>query len=328
MIAEIGQAHDGSLGIVHSYIDAISKTGVDAIKFQTHIAEAESSKFEPFRVNFSYQDKSRFDYWTRMEFDLNEWIGIKKHCDEVGLDFISSPFSQSAVDLLEKVNVTKYKIGSGEVNNILMLEKIVKTQKEIILSSGMSSVKELSETVNFLKKKSATFSILQCTTKYPTKPTEWGLNYIEIFKKNFGVPVGYSDHSGEIFSSLAAAALGAEILEFHAVFDKRMFGPDSLASLSINEISSLVKGARKITDSINSPLDKDKNLDQGLKQIFEKSLSVNKDMKKGRVIEFDDLETKKPKGFGIDANKYKDVINRKINKNLKKWDFLNYDDFD
>ena len=107
-----------------------------------------------------------------------------------------------------------------------------------------------------------------------------------------------------------------------------MFGPDSLASLSINEISSLVKGARKITDSINSPLDKDKNLDQGLKQIFEKSLSVNKDMKKGRVIEFDDLETKKPKGFGIDANKYKDVINRKINKNLKKWDFLNYDDFD
>ena len=328
IIAEIGQAHDGSLGILHSYIDAISKTGVDAIKFQTHIAEAESSKFEPFRVNFSYQDKSRFDYWTRMEFDLNEWIGIKKHCDEVGLDFISSPFSQCAVDLLEKVNVTKYKIGSGEVNNFLMLEKIVKTQKEIILSSGMSSVKELSETVNFLKKKSANFSILQCTTKYPTKPTEWGLHYIEILKKNFGVPVGYSDHSGEIFSSLAAAALGAEILEFHAVFDKRMFGPDSLASLTINEITSLVKGARKITDSINSPSDKDSNVNQELKQIFEKSLSVNKDMKKGRVIEFDDLEAKKPKGFGIDANKYKDVINRKINKNLKKWDFLNYDDFD
>ena len=328
IIAEIGQAHDGSLGILHSYIDAISKTGVDAIKFQTHIAEAESSKFEPFRVNFSYQDKSRFDYWTRMEFDLNEWIGIKKHCDEVGLDFISSPFSQCAVDLLEKVNVTKYKIGSGEVNNFLMLEKIVKTQKEIILSSGMSSVKELSETVNFLKKKSANFSILQCTTKYPTKPTEWGLHYIEILKKNFGVPVGYSDHSGEIFSSLAAAALGAEILEFHAVFDKRMFGPDSLASLTINEITSLVKGARKITDSINSPSDKDSNVNQELKQIFEKSLSVNKDMKKGRVIEFDDLEAKKPKGFGIDANKYKDVINRNINKNLKKWDFLNYDDFD
>lgn len=328
IIAEIGQAHDGSLGILHSYIDAISKTGVDAIKFQTHVAEAESSKFEPFRVNFSYQDKSRFDYWTRMEFDLNEWIGIKKHCDEVGLDFISSPFSQCAVDLLEKVNVTKYKIGSGEVNNFLMLEKIVKTQKEIILSSGMSSVKELSETVNFLKKKSANFSILQCTTKYPTKPTEWGLHYIEILKKNFGVPVGYSDHSGEIFSSLAAAALGAEILEFHAVFDKRMFGPDSLASLTINEITSLVKGARKITDSINSPSDKDSNVNQELKQIFEKSLSVNKDMKKGRVIEFDDLEAKKPKGFGIDANKYKDVINRKINKNLKKWDFLNYDDFD
>ena len=103
LIVEIGQAHDGSLGTLHSYIDAISKTRVDAVKFQTHIADAESSPQESFRVNFSYEDKTRFDYWKRMEFTFEQWLEIKKHCDEVGLEFISSPFSVAAVDLLENI---------------------------------------------------------------------------------------------------------------------------------------------------------------------------------------------------------------------------------
>ncbi len=138
-IAEIGQAHEGSLGILHSYIDALSSTGVSAIKFQMHIAEAESSEYEPFRVKFSYEDATRFDYWKRMEFTLEQWKGIKKHCDEVGLEFLCSPFSNLAVDWLEEIGVNRYKIGSGEVNNFLLLEKIAQTKKPIILSSGMSS---------------------------------------------------------------------------------------------------------------------------------------------------------------------------------------------
>ena len=328
VIAEIGQAHDGSLGILHSYIDALSKTGIDAVKFQTHIAEAESSKHEPFRINFSYEDKSRYDYWKRMSFNLQQWKNIKKHCDQVGLDFISSPFSQSAVDLLEKVNVSKYKIGSGEVNNFLMLEKIAGTKKEIIISSGMSSMDELRKSVDFLTSKSVNFAILQCTSKYPTEPNDWGLNYIKILKENFNVPIGYSDHSGEIFSSLAAVALGAEIIEFHAVFDKKMFGPDSPSSLTIDEITFLVKGIRQISKSIRFPLNKDLNIDNSLKLIFEKSLSLNKDLDKGTTIQFDDLEAKKPKGYGIAASEYESVVNKKLNKDLKKWDFLNYSDLD
>ena len=162
IIVEIGQAHDGSLGILHSYIDALSKTGIDAIKFQTHIADAESSPQEPFRVNFSYEDKTRFDYWKRMEFTFEQWLEIKKHCDEVGLEFISSPFSIAAVDLLEKINVKKYKIGSGEVTNYLMLDKIAKTGKDIILSSGMSSFNELDDVFKFLSAYNKKISVLQC----------------------------------------------------------------------------------------------------------------------------------------------------------------------
>ncbi|CAN0044541.1 unnamed protein product, partial [Chrysoparadoxa australica] len=178
IIAEIGQAHDGSLGIAHSYIDALAATGVDAIKWQTHIAEAESSDLEPFRVNFSYEDKTRFDYWKRMEFTIDQWAGLKRHCDEKGVEFISSPFSNKAVDLLEEIGVARYKIGSGEVNNLLLLEKIAQTGKPIILSSGMSSFSELSETIKFLKPFGNQLSILQCTTAYPTKPEDWGLNVI------------------------------------------------------------------------------------------------------------------------------------------------------
>lgn len=327
IIAEIAQAHDGSLGLLHSYIDAISKTGVDAIKFQTHIAEAESSIHEPFRVNFSYEDKTRLDYWKRMEFTLEQWKGIKKHCDEVGLEFMSSPFSNAAVDLLEEVGVKRYKIGSGEVNNFLLLEKIARTGKPVILSSGMSSYEELDKTTAFLKQKNIEFSILQCTTSYPTKPKQFGLNIIQELKERYQVKVGFSDHSSKIETCIAATALGAEILEFHVVFDKEMFGPDSKSSLTIGETTKLVEAVRNIEVSLDNLIDKKENSQfSELKNIFEKSLAINKNLSKNHIITFDDLETKKPKGYGILASEYQNVIGKKINADMKKWDFLNEDD--
>lgn len=329
IIAEIAQAHDGSLGILHSYIDALAKAGVDAVKFQTHIAEAESSEHEPFRVNFSYEDKTRYDYWERMGFTLEQWKEIKNHCDQVGVEFISSPFSNAAVDLLEEVGVKRYKIGSGEVNNLLMLEKIARTNKPIILSSGMSSFAELDASVSFLQDKGIETSVLQCTTAYPTKPTEWGLDVMETLRQRYNLTTGFSDHSGDVYACLAAAAKGAEILEFHAVFDKRMFGPDAPASMDIDEIAFMVKGVRQISESLAVKIDKDDNSKfDTLKGIFEKSLAVNKDLKAGSVLQFEDLEAKKPKGFGIDASEYESIIGKKLNKNLNKWDFLNKVDID
>lgn len=327
IIAEIAQAHDGSLGILHSYIDALAATGIDAIKFQTHIAEAESSTYEPFRVKFSYEDDTRFDYWKRMEFTLEQWKGIKKHCDEVGVEFISSPFSNMAVDWLEEIGVQKYKIGSGEVSNFLMLEKIAKTGKEIILSSGMSSFSELDDTIHFLKPFGNKLSVLQCTTKYPTKAEDIGLNVISELKMRYELPVGLSDHSSTIYPSLSAVSLGAQILEFHVVFDKTMFGPDSKSSLTIAEVKQLVEGVRFIEKSLQNKIDKNNNEKyQELKKIFEKSLAINKDMKAGDVISFDDLEAKKPSDHGISAKEYKKVLGKKIKKDMKKWDFINMDD--
>ena len=330
IIAEIGQAHDGSLGILHSYIDAVAATGVNAIKFQTHIAEAESSAAEPFRVNFSYEDATRYDYWQRMGFTKEQWQGIKAHCEEVGLEFMSSPFSQAAVDLLEELDVKRYKIGSGEVNNFLMLEKIAKTGKPIILSSGMSSFAELDKTIEFLRPFGNDLTVLQCTTSYPTPAERVGLNVISELKNRYpDLKIGLSEHTSKIYTGIAAVALGAEVLEFHVVFDRRIFGPDAKSSLTIDETKELVNGVRFIEKSLAHPIDKsDNSAYTGLKKIFEKTLAVNKDLPAGHILQFDDLEAKKPAQQGISAADFRAAIGRKLNKSKGKYSFLKMEDLD
>jgi len=325
-IAEIGQAHNGSLEKLYHYIDAVAKTGVDAIKFQTHIAEAESSVHEPFRIKFSPQDATRFDYWKRMEFSQEEWIAIGRRCKAVGLTFISSPFSNAAVDVLEKAAVEIYKIGSGEVSNFLLLKKVIDTGKPIIISSGMSSFDELATTVQFLKTHNASFSILQCTTSYPTQPEDYGLNVIAQLKERYGVTVGFSDHSSKVATGIAAVSLGAELLEFHVVFSKEDFGPDVSSSLTMDETTTLVESIRDISEALKNPINKaDNSKFIELKNIFEKSLAVNKNLLKGHVLTFDDLEAKKPKGYGIDALYYEKIIGKHLTMDLQQWDFLTED---
>lgn len=327
IIAEIAQAHEGSLGIAHSYIDALADCGVDAVKFQTHIAEAESSTYEQFRVKFSYEDATRFDYWQRMEFTLEQWAGLKQHCDDKKVEFISSPFSVAAVQLLEQVGVKRYKIGSGELTNYLMLDAIAKTGKPIILSSGMSDWTELDETIAFLTPYKNQLSLLQCTTAYPTQPAQWGLSVMEQMKTRYGIPVGFSDHSAEIFACLAAASLGAEILEFHAVFHHQMFGPDAKASLNLTQIKELVNGVRKIDTALNAPgLKEEASAFSELKTMFGKSLAVNKHLAAGTIVTLNDLESKKPGDQGIAAKNYQQVIGKTITKDLSKGDFLTIND--
>lgn len=329
IVAEVAQAHDGSLGIAHSYIDALSGTGVDAVKFQTHIAEAESSGQELFRVRFSYEDETRYDYWKRMEFTPDQWQGLKAHCEKAGLEFMSSPFSIAAVELLENLGVKRYKIGSGEVSNLLLLERIARTRKPVILSSGMSSLGELRVACDLLQSFGSEVSILQCTTAYPTRPEQWGLNVMLELQSQFNVPVGFSDHSGNVYACLSATALGATVLEFHAVFDKKMFGPDSTASLTIDQITFLVNGVREIEKALKSPVRKDDiSAYSDLKIMFGKSLAINKSLGLGHRIDLTDLESKKPANQGISAAEFKNVLGKRIKRSLPAFSFLKYEDLE
>lgn len=328
VIAEIAQAHDGSLGILHSLVDAVAATGVDAIKFQVHLADAESSAFEPFRVRFSPVDATRYDYWKRMELPLAEWHRLKEQCDTLGVEFLATPFSNAAVDLLEEVGVRRYKIGSGDVANPLLLERVARTGKEVILSTGLGSLEELDAATAMLQARGNQYAVLQCTTRYPTTADDVGLAWLSRFRDRYRCPVGLSDHSGTIYAGLGAAALGAVVIEAHVTFDRRMFGPDAKASLTIDEFSRMVEGIRFLERARTAG--PDKILDDGkleLRRMFGKSLAVNADLPAGHVIDASDLEGKKPADAGIAIDDLDNVIGRTLTREKRRWDFLQQDDF-
>jgi N-acetylneuraminate synthase len=309
VVAEIAQTHDGSLGTAHAYIDAVARAGAHAIKFQTHIAAAESTAAEPFRVKFSKQDATRLDYWRRMEFTEEQWVGLAAHARDRGLLFLSSPFSFAAVDLLERVGVPAWKVGSGEVTNLPFLERLAATKKPVILSSGVSTWAELRRAVEICKD----VAILQCTTAYPCPPEKLGLNVLAELRALFQCPVGLSDHSATIYAGLAAAALGANIIELHVAFSRECFGPDVPASVTTAELAQLVEGVRFIERALAHPVDKDAAAAElgELKTMFGKSVVAARDLSPGTILTESDLALKKP-GTGIPAARLGEVVGRRL----------------
>ncbi len=327
IVAEIAQAHDGSLGTAHAYIDAVAKAGADAIKFQTHIAAAESTPSEPFRINFSPQDETRFDYWKRMEFSEAQWQGLSNHAKDRGLIFLSTPFSMEAMELLDRIGVPAWKVGSGEVTNFPMIERMARTGKPILLSSGMSSWGELDEAVTLLQRYGSPMAVFQCTTAYPCSPERLGLNLIGDIRDRYQCPVGLSDHSGTIFAGLAATALGVSLLEVHVVFSRECFGPDVPASVTTTELKQLVDGVRFIEKALANPVDKEalaSSLSE-LREMFGKSIVLASDLHPGHRLTEVDLQLKKP-GTGIPALRLSEMVGRKLLRAVTAGDLLSEDD--
>ena len=328
IIAEVAQAHDGSLGLAHAYIEAAASAGANAIKFQTHYASEESTSKEPWRVRFSYQDDSRYDYWERMEFTDSQWKGLKEHADRLGIAFLSTPFSTKAVNLLESIDVPMWKIGSGEINNTPLLKEISATGKPVILSSGMSSLSEIDAAVELLEESNTPYAVLQCTSSYPCPPDLIGLNNISFFKDRYNCPVGLSDHSGSPIAAIAAMALQASIIEVHIVFDKSMFGPDVKSSLTIDELSQVVKASRDIHTMLSSPVDKD-SLAEGsmapLRALFNKSIVLSSDLPSGTVLTEQHFSFKKP-GAGMPPGEVNQLIGKVLLKDLPKDHFIEMSD--
>jgi N-acetylneuraminate synthase len=319
IIAEIAQAHDGSLGMAHAYIDAVAKTGVNAIKFQTHIAEAESTPDEKFRINCFPQDATRFDYWKRMEFSRTQWHDLASHASDKGLVFLSSPFSTEAVDLLEELGMAAWKIGSGETSNLPLLQRIAATGKPVLLSTGMSSWADIDEAISTVRDMGTDLAVFQCTTSYPCPPEKIGLNLISELQARYECPIGLSDHSGTIFPSLAAVTLGAKLIEIHTVFSKDCFGPDVSSSVTITELGQLVQGVRFIESIINSPIDKDELSHQltDLSRLFGKSLYTRRRLLKGHILSIDDISLKKP-GTGIPSKDLANVLGKVLTRDYQE----------
>ncbi len=319
VIAEIAQAHDGSLGTAHAMIDAAAKAGADAVKFQTHIAEAESSPDEPWRVRFSPQDETRFDYWKRMEFAEKHWVGLKEHAEEKGLLFLSSPFSMEAFELLRRVGVAGWKVASGEITNVQMLDAMCATGAPILLSTGMSPLAEIDGIVERIRGTGADLAILQCSSTYPTAAAGVGLNVLAEFEARYGLATGLSDHSGTLYPGVCAAYLGAQVIEVHLTLSRHAFGPDVPASLTVEEFARLVEGVRFAEEMRRHDVDKTTVSDQAtpLRPIFMKSLVAARDLEAGETLSPETLACRKP-GTGIAATRYDEFLGRRLARPLKR----------
>jgi N-acetylneuraminate synthase len=324
LIAEIGLAHEGSLGLAMSYVKTLKNLGVTTCKFQMHMADAESSPHEKFRIPFSTQDKSRESYWRRTEFTFSEWKALKAYCDELEIEFLCSPFSLSAIDCLEALQVKRYKLGSAEAICPIMLKKLGETKKPVIVSTGLSSEWHIQDAIDKIGQNNLT--LLHCISSYPAIPEQIDLSIISKLRQRYRVPVGLSDHSGNPLTALVAFFLGADLVEFHSVFDKRQFGPDSSASLDMKQVEFLQSNV-EFVKALSSPSIKNE-FKEHISNTFSRSLGLRKPLAKGQKIDINDLEIKKPGGMGIDNVDYINVIGKQAKHQLEKYSFLNWEDID
>lgn len=317
VIGEVAQAHDGSLGMAHAFIDAIAAAGADAVKFQTHIAAAESTEREPWRRHFSRQDRTRRDYWRRMEFTPEQWLELKKHADARQLVFLSSPFSPEAFHLLRSIGVSAWKVASGEITNWSLLDAIAETRQPVMLSTGMSPMAEIDAAVARLRARGSPLAVMQCTSLYPCPPEFVGLNVLALLRERYGTAVGLSDHSATIFPGLAAATLGAEVVEVHVTMSREMFGPDVAASITTGELAQLVAGVRFNTIMRCRPVDKSESRPEaaGLRDIFMKSIVARSNLPAGLVLDRHHLALKKP-ADGLSADRLPELLGRRLRRAL------------
>jgi N,N'-diacetyllegionaminate synthase len=329
IVGEVAQAHDGSLGLAHAFVDAVAAAGADAVKFQTHIAAAESTPAEPWRVRFSRQDATRYDYWRRMEFSEVQWRELRSHCDEKGLLFLSSPFSVEAVELLTRVGVPAWKIASGEASDLPLVGAILDTGLPVLVSTGMSPLAEIDAIVARVRARSVPFAVMQCSSSYPCPPERVGLNVLELFRERYGTAVGLSDHSGTIFPSLAAATLGAAVLEVHVTLSREMFGPDVPASVTTSDLRHLVDGVRFIEAMRTHPVDKDAAAEamRPMRDLFTKSVVARRDLPAGALLGPEDLAAKKP-GTGIPAVHLSGLVGRRLRRALSTDEPLRMEDLE
>lgn len=325
IIAEAGMNHDGSLGNAIRMVEVAARCGADAVKFQLHDAEAETTRDAPSPPYFTHE--SRWEYFERTAFTDEQWQLLKRRCDETGIEFLCSAFSLRALERLEQLGVTRHKIPSGEVTNTELILASAATGKPLLLSSGMSSWDELDAAVEAASA-APELVVLQCSSEYPCPPEHVGLNVLDELRTRYGRPVGLSDHTEGPYACLAAVALGAAAIEKHFTLSKELYGPDAALAAEPGELRALVEGARAVAAMLGAPVDKsDTSRFAEMKQVFEKSVVSVVDIPAGIVIGSEMVAAKKP-GTGIPAGRLADVVGRRAASSVPADSVLTESDVD
>lgn len=319
IIAEAGVNHNGDIDLAHRLIDVAKEAGADVVKFQTAKAENVISRFAEkaaYQKVTTGENESQLDMVKKIMLPFESFHPLKKHCDEVGIGFLSTPFDLESVDFLSALGSEVWKIPSGEITNWPYLVHIAATGKEIILSTGMSDLAEITAAMKLLQAKGAgRISLLHCTTQYPAPFASVNLRAMATLRERFNCPVGYSDHTEGIAVPVAAVAMGAGIIEKHFTLDKNLPGPDHKASLEPSELKAMVKAIRQVEVALGSAEKKAAAAEIPNMAIARKSIVAKRDIKKGEIFSEENLTTKRP-GSGISPMKWPEVLGQRAKRDF------------
>lgn len=320
IIAEAGVNHNGDINLAKKMVDRAIEAGVDAIKFQTFKGEKLVTRYASMaryqKENIGKED-SQFNMLKKLELSFDEFLELKKYCNDKGIIFMSTPFDMESAEFLNSIGVEAFKISSGDLTNIPMLEYIANFNKPIILSSGMAMLGEIEEALVCIRNRGVDkIAVLHCTSNYPAPIESVNLKAMNTIKNTFNVLGGYSDHTEGITIPIAAAALGANIIEKHFTLDKNMEGPDHKASLNPEELKDMVEDIRKVETSLGNGIKMFSESELDTMKVARKSIVAARDINSGDIIKLGDLDYKRP-GNGLSPKHYKEILGKIAKRDIK-----------
>ncbi len=329
IIAEAGVNHNGSLAAAKTLVEAAATAGADAVKFQSFRAEnlvtAGAAKAEYQKVTTG-AGENQLEMLRRLELSDGDHVELVAHCRKCGIEFLSTPFDLQMVDLLRGLGQTTWKIPSGEITNLPYLRKIGSLRQTVILSTGMATLEETAAALDVLRTSGTPdgrVTVLHCTTEYPAPLDEVNLLAMQTLAAAFpGVKVGYSDHTGGITIPIAAAALGATLIEKHFTLDKTLPGPDHRASLEPHELAAMVKAVREVERALGSGEKKPTPGELRNRAIARKSIVAARDIPAGTPFSAENLTVKRP-GTGVSPMRWDSVLGTRASRNYRKDDLIN-----
>lgn len=324
IIAEAGVNHNGSTELAKNLIDVAAEAGADAVKFQTFRAEKIVSRYAPkaeYQKQTASPDESQFDMIKKLELNLSAHQELIEHCKNRNVLFLSTPFDHESIELLNGLDVTMFKIPSGEITNLPYLRHIGRIGKPVILSSGMATLGEIEFALDILTKEGLQLqdiTVLHCNTEYPTPMDDVNLKAMQTIAAAFpGIRVGYSDHTLGIEIPIAAAAMGAAVIEKHFTLDRNMEGPDHRASLEPDELRAMVKAIRNVEKATGNGRKKPSLSETKNMSVARKSIVAAKAVRKGEIFTEENLAAKRP-GNGISPMRWDEVIGKRAMKNFQE----------
>lgn len=328
VIAEAGVNHNGNINLALKMVDEAKKAGADIVKFQTAKPELVISKFAEkaeYQKVTTGSDESQLEMCKKIHLKFEDYIQIKKYCEDIGIGFLSTPFDLESIAFLQNLGCDIWKIPSGEITNFSYLVRIAQTNKPIILSTGMSTLDEVQAAMDVLKENGAgEITLLHCTTQYPTPYADVNLNAMLTLKDKFGCKVGYSDHTPGIEIPVAAVAMGASVIEKHFTLDRNMEGPDHKASLEPDELKSMVAAIRNVESAMGDGIKKPATSELENMAIARKSIIAARDIKKGEQFTEENLTTKRP-GNGISPMRWNEVLGKTAARDFQEDELIELD---